>query len=120
MTDTTTTDRALARATRTREWAETVLGSPGYHPQMVSALQTAAVPELAAVAAAAARLVSVAPDWWCDRDYEQGDGCRVCGARTDAAGKRGEDGFRGFSLAHAPDCWHNALDAALAALGGAP
>lgn len=65
---------------------------------------------LARIRAAVEHVVSVAPDWWVDYNYEQGDECRSCGASRDKAGKRCEE----RDLAHRDGCQRAALDALLA------
>lgn len=62
------------------------------------------------IRAAVEYVVSVAPDWWVDYDYEQGDECRSCGASRDKSGKRCE----AQDIAHRDGCQRAALDALLA------
>lgn len=61
------------------------------------------------IRAAVAHVVSVAPDWWVDYDYEQGDECRSCGGCRDKAGNRCDS----RDLAHRDVCERAALDALL-------
>lgn len=65
-----------------------------------------------ALARAVEHVLAVAPYWWLEDDYEQGDTCRSCGAHYDANGNLCD--YR--TLAHAPDCRREELASALAAL----